>query len=193
MHLPPLPHDSRQAERELIVLRCRRGDRAAWEELVASWERPLFYYLRRMARSEGEAVAWLQDTWVRVFTSLGTLSDPQRLAPWLYTLARRVAQRHLVELAVARVDELDADGAPDPGRDTQRELEDAEAVHWGLGRLAPVQREVLVLFFLEDLSLREIAEVLEIPVGTVKSRLHKARNELRALLERTERPHESRT
>lgn len=193
MHLPPVPQDPRQAQRELLVLRCRRGERAAWEELVASWERPLLYYLRRMARSEGEAVAWLQDTWVRVFTSLGTLSDPARLAAWLYTIARRVAQRHLGAIAEARGDEIDADDGADPGRDTLRELEDADAVHWGLGRLAPARREVLVLFFLEDLSLREIAEVLGIPVGTVKSRLHKARSELRSLLERTEERHGTRS
>jgi RNA polymerase sigma factor (sigma-70 family) len=193
MQRSPVPEDPRQAERELLVLRCRRGERAAWEELVARWERPLLYYLRRMARSEGEAVAWLQDTWVRVFTSLGTLSDPARLAAWLYTLARRVALRHLGDIADGRGAELDAEGEPDPGRDALREFEDAEAVHWGLARLAPAQREVLVLFFLEDLSLREIAEVLGIPVGTVKSRLHKARGELRSLLEHTEERHGTRS
>jgi RNA polymerase sigma factor (sigma-70 family) len=193
MPLPPLPDDPRGAARELLVLRCRRGERAAWEELVAIWERPLLYYLRRMARSEGEAVAWLQDTWVRVFTSLGTLSDPARLAAWLYMIARRVALRNLGAIAEARGDEIDVHDGADPGRDTLRELEDAEAVHWGLDRLAPAQREVLVLFFLEDLSLREIAEVLGIPVGTVKSRLHTARGELRSLLEHTEDRHGTRS
>ena len=186
MHDRPATPDLLQAERELLVLRCRRGERADWEELVAGWERPLFYYLRRMARSEGEAVAWLQDTWVRVFTSLGTLGEPARLAAWLYTIARRVALRHLGDIAGGRGEELDADHESDPGRDALREFEDAEAVHWGLDRLAPARREVLVLFFLEDLSLREIADVLGIPVGTVKSRLHKARSELKSLLERTE-------
>ena len=65
-------------------------------------------------------------------------------------------------------------------------LEDAEQVHYGLGRISLPHREILTLFFLQDLSLEEIADVLGIPFGTVKSRLHYARRALKAVLEKEE-------
>ncbi len=63
------------------------------------------------------------------------------------------------------------------------QFENAEAVHWGLWQIKPVFREVLTLFFLQDLSIDEIAEVLSVPTGTVKSRLYYARKQLRKILE----------
>jgi RNA polymerase sigma-70 factor (ECF subfamily) len=74
--------------------------------------------------------------------------------------------------------------------DEQLRFENAELVHFGLGKLALAEREVLTLYFLEDLTTNEIAVLLEIPVGTVKSRLFKARSDLRRVLEREGRCHE---
>lgn len=187
MSTPSASNDPRKNARELLCMRCQRGDRKAWEELVAHWERPLFYYVRRMARSEEDALQILQDTWLRVFSSLPSLTDPARLAAWLYTITRRVVLRYIGEFGDERLAQADVSAQQDMRRDSGGEVdEEAEAVHWGLAQLAPVQREVLVLFYLEDLSLTEMAEVLAIPVGTVKSRLNKARGELKAVLERTE-------
>jgi len=164
---------------ELLWLRCRRGDRTAWEELVATWERPLFYYVRQMTRSEERALQALQETWVQVFTSLGSLTDPARLAPWLYTIARRTAFRSLGRQRDEPVESAQADPlVPDLAESEH----DAEAVHLGLSKIAAPLREVLTLFFLEDLSIAEIAQVLGIPAGTVKSRLHTARASLRRVL-----------
>jgi len=171
-------------------MRCQRGERVAWEELVAIWERPLYYYVRRMTRSEDDALQTLQDAWVQVFSSLPTLKDPQRLAAWLYTIARRAVQKRIADYGDDRVVTADVHESPDLHRDQEDVLQSADFVHWGLDRLAHQQREVLVLFFLEDLSLREVAELLAIPVGTVKSRLSKAREELKTLLERSENSHE---
>ncbi len=189
--------DAEAAARELLCLRCRRGDRAAWDELVRTWERPLYYYLRRMTRSEDEALGVLQDAWVQVFSSLPRLTDPSRLAAWLYTIARRAFLQQLTRRSSAPPR---AEQAPETNDDTSAlddspsgrestafsEFENAEAVHWGLEQLVEREREVLVLFFLQDLSLREMASVLDIPIGTVKSRLSKARSDLRTILERTE-------
>ena len=73
---------------------------------------------------------------------------------------------------------------------TEPSFDDAEQIHYGLSRLSLIHREMLTLFFLQDLSLEEIASVLEIPVGTVKSRLHHAKRALKVILEPEESSHE---
>ena len=166
----------------LLSVRCQRGEREAWAELVSGWERPLFYYLRRMSPTDEEALSLLQDVWVRVFSNLGSLSQPERLAPWLYVIARRTwARRFAVSAreAVSMEDEGELEQ-----HEPVEEHGDAEAMHQALGLIALRDREVLTLFYLDDLSLAEVAEVLEIPAGTVKSRLSHARARLRAQLQR---------
>jgi RNA polymerase sigma-70 factor (ECF subfamily) len=192
MSAPNDDETTRELERELLALRCRRGERAAWEELVATFERPLYYYLRRMVRGGDEAWVVLQDCWVRVFTNLATLEDPRKLAPWIYSVARTALRQRVSELARERTATVELDDTPDvnSGGELAHDLaHDAERVHAALSELIPPQREVLVLFFLEDLSLQAIAEVLEIPVGTVKSRLHHARRALSKVLSKLEARH----
>lgn len=176
---------------ELLVLRWRQGQRAALEELVRTWERPLFYYIRRLIDDEDEARQILQQSWVGVLQGLGKLREPRKLPAWLYSIARRTALTHLRsrygEQATAR--ESDAT-APGDVADGQLEFDDAEQIHYGLARLSLVHREVLTLFFLQDLSIDEIAGVLEVPVGTVKSRLHNGKRALKAVLERERSRHE---
>ncbi len=181
--------DPKSLERELLALRCRRGERAAWEELVGAFERPLFYYVRRMVRGSDEAWVVLQETWVRVFSSLATLEDPARLAPWLYAVARNTLKQHVAELANERQVPTDLADVQDPLTLDSAE-HDPERVHAALAELPLLQREVIVLFFLDDLSLQAIAEVLNVPVGTVKSRLHHARRSLHEILSRIEARHE---
>ena len=171
---------------ELLVVRCRRGDLAAWDELVRRWSDRLHYYLRRLIDHEQDATNALQELWVRAFRGMRTLRDDARLAPWLYTIARRTATDHYrieyghdAETAGDIVADLPDDADPE-----QIQFENAELVHHGLKQLGPAEREVLTLFFLEDLTVGEIGELLEIPPGTVKSRMFKARSDLRRILER---------
>lgn len=189
--MPSTP-DRRALELELLALRCQRGERAAWELLVAQFERPLLYYLRRMLRSEDEAWSVLQDTWVRVFTSLETLKDARKLAPWVYGVARRTLATRVAQSARENVAELESESVVDDAAEADDILataHDIERVHTSLSLLAPAQREVLVLFFLEDLTLEAIAEVLEIPLGTVKSRLHHAKRAIARHLRQLESRH----
>ncbi len=176
---------------ELLVLRCRQRQREALEELVRTWDRPLRYYIRRLVEDEHESLQILQQTWVKVLQGFGGLREPRKLPLWLYSIARKTALSHLrskySEQAFFRhpAEVLEAqDAGPDP------RFDDAEQVHYGLGRLSLIHREVLTLFFLQDLSLEEIAAVLEIPIGTVKSRLHHAKRALKAILEQEESSHE---
>jgi RNA polymerase sigma-70 factor (ECF subfamily) len=183
---------SRDIYDELLVIRCRKRDLAAWDELVRRWNDRLWYYLRRLIDHDHDAANVLQDVWLQVFRGLGTLREDARLAPWLYTIARRAAMTHY-RRDYARREEtspVTVDAETDDAPDEQLRLENAELVHYGLGQIALPEREVLTLFFLEDLTLQEIAVLLEIPVGTVKSRLFKARCDLRRVLSRETTRHE---
>lgn len=170
-------------------MRCQRGEREAWTELVAQWERPLFYYLRRMSPSREEALNLLQDVWVHVFSGLASLREPERLAPWLYVIARRAWTRRFAP-AIQEPVATDALLLEVEVVESEENQLDVEGLHLALQQLALRDREVLTLFYLDDLSLVEVAEVLEIPLGTVKSRLGHARSELRARLERMKVNHD---
>jgi RNA polymerase sigma-70 factor, ECF subfamily len=170
--------------RELLAVRCRRGDRAALEELVRTWEGRLLYFIRRLVRDDADAWDVLQKTWVRVLAGIRSLDDPRSLAPWLYRIARNTAHTHArrAEWQHEPLDDQPDLGAVDPA-DEGIEFEDADRVHRGLLALSLPHREVLTLYFLQDLSVEEVATVLGVPPGTVKSRLHYARRALRKTIE----------
>ncbi|SIN81142.1 RNA polymerase sigma-70 factor, ECF subfamily [Singulisphaera sp. GP187] len=176
---------TRQAhELEFLVLRCQRGEPAAFEELVRDWERKLFFYVRRLVANEEDVWQILQEVWLQVLRGIRSLRDPRRLPVWLYAVTRNtVMSHHREEYARDRI--LDAaervESTQEPECDS---VDDAELVYHGLAQLPRVDREVLTLFFLRDLSIDEVAEVLGIPPGTVKSRLFKAKKSLREILER---------
>ncbi len=187
-----MPRTSDEIRDELLVSRCQRRDQAAWEELVERWNGRLLYYLRRILDDEQEAWNTLQEVWIKALRGIRSLRDNRRLAPWLYSIAHHTAMSHYRKRYTrpkredaVNVDEVGNDASLDDAR-----FDNAELVHFGLGQIGIDGREVLTLFFLEDLSTAEIAEVLRIPVGTVKSRLHKARHDLRRVLEREVNRHE---
>lgn len=154
----------------------------AFDDLVRLWERPLFYYLRRLTPSEPDAWDLLQETWLKVVRAIKTLRDPTALPAFLYTTARRVAIGRLRGLPVEADDgQSTVEGAA--AHDCAFiAFDDAEQVHHALDRLPLPQREAVTLYFLEDLSLDEIAGVLGVPVGTVKSRLHYGKQAIRKIL-----------
>lgn len=171
-------------ESALLVVRFQRGDTQAFEELVKLWEQPLFYYLRRMSRSEADAWELLQETWLKLFRSLASLRDPHTLPAFLYTTARHSAISRL-----RKRDFQETEGYTDELHDGTAEAEvsafdNAELVHHALDQLPLAQREALTLFFLQDLSLEEITAMLEVPLGTVKSRIHYGKIAIRRILER---------
>ena len=184
--------DKQILESAILVTRCQRGDGEAFAGIVRLWERPLFYYLRRLAPSEADTWDVLQDTWLRVFRAIKTLRDPRTLPAFLYTTARNVA------LARLRLrPELDDEPAhPETGASPDYAFiafDDAEQVHHALDQLPLLQREALTLYFLQDLTIEEIAEVLGVPPGTVKSRLHYAKAAVRRIIEKGDEDARGRT
>lgn len=169
---------------ELLVLRCKRGHEQAFEELVGYWEKRLFYYVRRLVKTEDDTWDILQHTWMEVFKRIRSLKDPQSLPTWLYRIARNTAYTHLrvKYREQAHLDEA-ANTSEIEAKDEAFPFEDAERVHHGLDQISLIRKEALTLFLLEDLSMDQMAEVLGIPLGTVKSRVYHAKRALRAVLE----------
>lgn len=161
----------------LTVVRCQLGDRDAWSELIARWEPRVAYYIAKMTSAE-RAEGLIQECWVRVWSGVRSLDDPGRFASWLHTIARRVVMDELRE----RYGRVEAP-LPEVASDESEVRGDPEEIHAAMTKVSPVHREALVLAIVAGLSTRELGEVLEIPEGTVKSRLSAARAALRAALE----------
>jgi RNA polymerase sigma-70 factor (ECF subfamily) len=166
---------------ELLVVRCQLGERDAFAELVRAWHDPVWTYVRRML-GPADADDATQEVWLAVLRGLPRLRQPDRFAPWLFTVARRAVINRL-RAEYARPETIgDAEPAgPDP---VDRVLDRAELVA-GLAEVPVREREMLILFYVGDLSLQACAEICAVPVGTVKSRLSRGRRILRdALVEK---------
>jgi len=158
-------------------MRCQQGDRQSFNLLVRRWQKPLWRYARSLTDSSDTAWDVTQETWMAILAKLRKLSDPAWFAAWAYRIvrnkaadhARRAARRNRLTNALAREQHADRQPPADnPGDDLAAAMR----------KLPPDQRELLTLKYGRDLNLIEIALVLGIPIGTVKSRLHQARNEL---------------
>jgi RNA polymerase sigma-70 factor (ECF subfamily) len=169
-------------ESALLTVRWQRGDRSAFECIVRLWERSLFYYLRRLAPSEADAWELLQETWLKTLRSLASLRDPHALPAFLYRTARNAAISRLRRPEFFQTDLDAARMCEDAPTDPIASFDDAEQVHHALAQLPLLQREALTLFFLQELSLDEMAVLLGVPVGTVKSRLHYGKQAIRTIL-----------
>jgi RNA polymerase sigma-70 factor (ECF subfamily) len=170
---------------ERLAVRCQLGEPGAFDELVARWHPALWTYARRITGSDDAAADAVQDAWLRVVRGLPRLREPARIRAWIFGIARRVLMDRLraqyAAPAMADVDLGGIDGEVES--EAARDAEEAsEALHAALETLPVVEREVLVLFYLRELSLAEIGGVLGIPAGTVKSRLFRSRNMLREAL-----------
>jgi RNA polymerase sigma factor (sigma-70 family) len=157
-----------------VVVRAQLGEREAVAELVRGWHEPVWGYVRRMLGRDDVADDVSQEVWLAVVRGLPRLKEPERFAAWLFTIARRSVVNQLRGQYAEHPQPLSYD-EPDPAD----QVVDRVDVRRLVDKVPVVEREVLVLFHLEDLSLEECAEVLAVPVGTVKSRLHRARRMLR--------------
>lgn len=172
---------------ELLVLRAREGGREAFQMLVTRWQERLWRHAWRLLGREDVAWDVLQDAWLHIVRSLDQLADPAHFRRWAYTIVTRRAadwlRRNGRDEDHARWPEDEGPGAPPP--DGAREVA-VERLRRALRRLDPERRAILALCYLEGFDGREIAAILDLPHGTVRSRLHGARRELREILERME-------
>lgn len=170
----------------LILVQCRQGKKEGLETLVNEWQKPLFYYIRRLVEREEEAWDAMQDTWLRIFRGIRSVRSAEALPTWLYRVARNVVISRRRD-DIRRQDRQDASSEEelaalaDPGP-LPSDLS-AKTLHESLDRLSVPEREVLALHFLEGYKVQEIAEITGEPAGTVKSRLFRAKRNLRSILE----------
>lgn len=172
-----------------IVQRIAGGDRQALAELYARYQRPLFNYLLQLTPDYGLAEEILQDTLVAIWKSAKSFEGRSSVSTWLIGIARRQAHNTLRQRKLPLVDEAvltDLPAAdPEPEEFTLASVERDELVA-AFRQLAPMHREILALTFIQELSYQETAQVIGVPLGTVKSRLSNAKKALRALLESRE-------
>jgi RNA polymerase sigma-70 factor (ECF subfamily) len=172
-----------------FVGRLRAGDRGAFEELVRAHQHRIYALALRMLGNAAEAQDVAQEAFLRAHRGLAEFRGEARLSTWLYAIASRLCLNRLAgsERRLARHGEETLTRLPDdrPGPDQTLERgEIEEALHRAIGELAEERRIVVILRDVEGLAYEEIAEALELPVGTVRSRLHRARLDLKEKLER---------
>ena len=167
-----------------LALRCQLGESAAFRELVAEFERPLAYFVTKLIGEQDAAWDVLQLVWIRAFRQIKRLQNPEQVRAWLYGIAHGLAVDHLRKRdSLRRIEREYAEEHPED-MDTKSTInpEEIAAVHQALDHLDLRLREVLTLYFIEDLSISEVAGIVGVPEGTVKSRLYHARQALRERL-----------
>jgi len=171
---------------EWIAIRCRLGEPGAFTELVREMERPLLYYVAKLVASEDLALDILQEVWLVALRGIRRLEDPRSLRPWLYRITRsRAVDRIRSEHSRGIAERARAESVPEEvGEEPSFDGDDATALHRALDTISLKHREVLVLHFLDELSIAEIASVVCEPEGTVKSRIHYAKRALKEALAR---------
>lgn len=154
-----------------------------FEQLVAAYYQPLYKFAWSLSKSEESASDLTQQTFLIWAEKGHTLRDPAKVKSWLFTsLYREFLRQNRRGQTVTAIDQEILETHEDSGLvETARSLERQEALE-ALHQLDPVYRDPLILFYLDDLAYREIAEVLDIPIGTVMSRLARGKNQLKAIL-----------
>ncbi len=171
-----------------LVRSARRGDADAWDVLFKRHQLPLYVFIVKMVRTEATALDIVQETFIAATRHLASLRDESKFASWLFSIARQKCTHHWRR--AQREPERFSDDVEVEPEDDARPYdwlladEQAEQLQTLLRQLPDAHREVLVLFFLEEFSLEQIAAITESKTGTVKSRLHYAKQSLRQLMEK---------
>ncbi|MGA2543152.1 MAG: RNA polymerase sigma factor [Verrucomicrobiota bacterium] len=176
------------AEREqLPVEQAKAGEPEAWSVLFRRYQLPLYVYVFELVRDEQTSLDIVQETFIAAVRHIGSLRDEGKFGGWLFGIAhQKCAQMWRKQHRAAAWREDIAESTPDldegPDELLIRQEEEGEFMRL-VNELPPAQRAVLLLHFVEDFSLEQIAEITAAPLGTVKSRLHYGKSALRKLLE----------
>lgn len=164
------------------MIRAQGGDRAAFTQLAADVGNRFFPVAHRILRDADSAEDAAQQALIAVWRELPRLRDPERFEPWAYRILVRACYRE-ARKAPRRAAEAEYLDISDGQRDVALSVADRDQLERGFRRLTPEQRTAVVLQHYLGYSLAQIAELLDLPVGTVGSRLHAAKRSLRAALE----------
>ena len=169
---------------EYLVAAARTGDGRALGLLAERWHAKLTAHAWRLTGDPEAAPDAAQASWVEILRGIHRLRDDRAFPAWAYRVVSRRCARS-IQASVRRrelVDELSNAPSPADGAEPGEALDHAH-LRWAIAQLPPDQRSAIALFYLEDMSVAEVAVALSIPAGTVKTRLMHARRKLRAALE----------
>lgn len=181
-----------------LILAVQNGDEEAFNQLYEQYSRLVYFIAYEMCHNDADAKDILQETFIQVKKSINTLEEPENFKPWLNRIvinkcknlfrARRTVELDYDDLWYQyHVEENRTYMLPE---ENLRKQTDQEVIHRLMQELNPAQREVLILRYFEHLSMKEIAAILEIPEGTVKTRLLYGKNHLRELIDAYEKENE---
>ena len=191
------PEWARLTDQEVVLL-ARSGREAAYRELIRRYERPVFALLFRMVRDRELAEDLSQETFIKALNAIESYRPEFKFSSWIFKIANNAAIDHLRR---RELDTLSLDGSPHAetpeamqatalqiGARQESPLDTVEAKELGseieaaIGRLRPEYRSCILLRHVEGRAYEEIAEILDLPLGTVKTYIQRARTELRVAL-----------
>jgi RNA polymerase sigma-70 factor (ECF subfamily) len=172
-------------ELSALIERCRAGDDLAWEALVRRFQGRIYGLALFYLGNAEEARDCAQEVFVRIYRRFDSITNDETFVPWMIQIARNAAIDRLRRMRVrpslhaVSIDDVGdlVSRDPDPAEDLHRKRRRA-LVHTALEKLSRINREIVILKEIQGLSLERIASILDLPLGTVKSRSHRARIEL---------------
>ena len=185
-------------DHELVAL-AQKGSEKAYRELLGRYQRPVFSLVYRMLRDREQAEDLAQETFVRVFNNIGRYDPKYKFSSWIFKIATNLTIDHIRKKEVATVsidgsryavtaDEIEASTITVASDDENPEelleaKELGESIEGAIGALRPEYRTAILLRHVEGREYQEIADIMSLPLGTVKTFIHRARHELRTKLE----------
>lgn len=173
------------SDKELTELAIK-GDIKAFEQLVFRYEKPIFWYIKKFVAQKENAEDLVQETFIKIYRSLKTFDPEYKFKTWIYTIATNTVYDWLRKAKKSK--ELFIIDDPDNSFETIDEsssyklIEDKELVDNALRNIKPVYQSAIVLFYRDELTYEEIAEVLKVPINTVKTYIYRAKKALSDLL-----------
>lgn len=186
-----------KTDQEVVAL-AKEGSEEAYRELIRRYERPVFSLIFRMVRNRELAEDLSQETFIKVLNAVQSYRPEFKFSSWVFKIANNAAIDHLRK---RELDTLSLEGSPhadtpelieatvlqvsERGENQLQEVENRElggTIEQAIARLRPEYRSCILLRHVEGRTYEEIAEILNLPLGTVKTYIHRARNELRILL-----------
>jgi RNA polymerase sigma-70 factor (ECF subfamily) len=169
-----------------LIQRAAKGNVEAYNLLVSRWEKRVYNYLLRITGNREDALDLAQDVFLKAYQNLRKLEEPGRFAPWLYRIAHNEAysmfRKRRPETDVDDMEPRSTEGGITVGGSSVFPIELSLSVASALGRLSDEQREAVVLKIYQGFKFEEMADILECPVSTVKSRLYTALDLLKEAL-----------
>jgi RNA polymerase sigma-70 factor (ECF subfamily) len=182
-----------QMIKEKIKL-VKKGDQSAYEDVVLFYQNRIYQHCYRMLGNAHEAEDIAQEAFIRAYVNIHSFNDKRKFSSWLYRIATnlsidRIRKRkpdYFLDAKVKGTEGLDMySQLQSEGNSVVEEVEsnDIQAfIHGEIAKLPPKYRSIIMLRYLEEFSLKEISEMLDIPIGTVKTRIHRGREALRKRL-----------